>query len=89
MTGLKLWGRHSSARTQKVLLALAELGLDFEMILASATMGPDGHVAKGNTAYGVVDTPEYRAMNPTAPCRPSTPSRSRRWSLSSVSTISS
>ncbi|MEQ9325834.1 MAG: glutathione S-transferase family protein [Rhodospirillales bacterium] len=64
MTGLKLWGRHSSARTQKVLLALAELGLDFEMILASATMGPTGHVAKGNQAYGVVDTPEYRAMNP-------------------------
>lgn len=61
---IKLWGRHSSARTQKVLLALAELGLDFEMILASATMGPAGHVAKGNEAYGVVDTPEYRAMNP-------------------------
>jgi glutathione S-transferase len=61
---ITLWGRHSSARTQKVLLALAELGLDFEMILASATMGALGHVAKGNKAYGVVDTPEYLAMNP-------------------------
>ncbi len=61
---ITLWGRHSSARTQKVLLALAELGLDFEMILASATMGAAGHVAKGNKAYGVVDTPEYLAMNP-------------------------
>lgn len=61
---IKLWGRPSSARTQKVLLALAELGLEFEFILASATMGPSGHVAKGNTSYGVVDTPEYLAMNP-------------------------
>lgn len=64
MTGLKLWGRHTSARTQKVLLALAELGLDFDMTLASGTMGPSGHVAKGNKPFGVVDTPEYRAMNP-------------------------
>jgi glutathione S-transferase len=61
---IKLWGRPSSARTQKVLLALAELGLEFEFILASATMGPSGHVAKGNQAYGIVDTPAYRAMNP-------------------------
>jgi len=61
---IKLWGRHSSARTQKVLLALTELGLDFDLTLASATMGPKGHVAKGNESYGVVDTPEYRAMNP-------------------------
>lgn len=61
---IKLWGRHSSARTQKVLLALAELGLDYDLILASATMGPKGHIEKGNEVYGVVDTPEYRAMNP-------------------------
>jgi glutathione S-transferase len=61
---IKLWGRPSSARTQKVLLALAELELEFEFILASATMGPTGHVAKGNQAYGIVDTPAYRAMNP-------------------------
>ena len=34
------------------------------MILASGTMGPNGSVDKGNEPYGVVDTPEYLAMNP-------------------------
>ncbi|MGI9384128.1 MAG: glutathione S-transferase family protein, partial [Methyloligellaceae bacterium] len=62
--GLKLWGRPTSARTQKVLLALAELGIEYELILASATMGPGGHVSQGNAPYGVVDTDAYRAMNP-------------------------
>lgn len=61
---LKLWGRPTSARTQKVLWALTEIGLPYEMILASATMGSGGHVSKGNAPYGVVDTPEYLAMNP-------------------------
>ncbi|WP_420403096.1 glutathione S-transferase family protein [Nisaea sp.] len=61
---IELWGRPTSARTQKVLLALAELGLPYNLTLASATMGAAGHVAKGNVAFGVVDTPEYRAMNP-------------------------
>jgi len=61
---LKLWGRPTSGRTQKVLWTLAEIGMDFEFILASATMGPGGHVARGNPPYGIVDTPEYRAMNP-------------------------
>jgi len=61
---LKLWGRPTSGRTQKVLWTLAEVGLDFELILASGEMGPGGHVAKGNKPYGVVDTPEYRAKNP-------------------------
>ena len=61
---LKLWGRQSSGRTQKVLWTLAEIGLEFEFILASAEMGPAGHVSKGNTPFGVVDTPEYRAKNP-------------------------
>tara|TARA_R110000787_G_scaffold16622_25_gene50835 strand:- start:81636 stop:82310 length:675 start_codon:yes stop_codon:yes gene_type:complete len=64
MTKLKLWGRPSSAHTQLVLLALAELGRDYDLTLASATMGSTGHVAKGNKAFGVVDTPEYLAMNP-------------------------
>ncbi|MEQ8709640.1 MAG: glutathione S-transferase family protein [Rhodospirillales bacterium] len=64
MTKLKLWGRPSSGHTQVVLLALAELGRDYDLTLASATMGPSGHVTKGNKAYGVVDTPEYLAMNP-------------------------
>jgi glutathione S-transferase len=61
---LKLWGRPTSARTLKVLWALEELGLEFDFILASATMGPQGHVSKGNAPYGVVDTPAYRGMNP-------------------------
>lgn len=61
---LKLWGRPTSARTLKVLWALAEIGIEFDFILASGTMGPDGSVDKGNTPYGVVDTAEYRAINP-------------------------
>ena len=61
---LTIWGRPTSARTQKVLWALAETGIEFEMILASGTMGPNGSVDKGNEPYGVVDTPEYLAMNP-------------------------
>jgi glutathione S-transferase len=61
---LKLWGRPTSGRTQKVLWTLAEIGMDFELILASAEMGPGGHIAKGNRPYGVVDTPGYRAKNP-------------------------
>ncbi len=61
---LTIWGRPTSARTQKVLWALAETGVEFEMVLASATMGPNGSVDKGNEPYGIVDTPEYRAMNP-------------------------
>jgi glutathione S-transferase len=61
---MKLWGRPSSGRTQKVLWTLAEIGIDFEFILASAEMGRGGHVSKGNKPFGVVDTPEYRAKNP-------------------------
>ena len=61
---LKLWGRPSSARTQKVMLALAELGIEYEYVLASATMGPNGSVAKGGTPFGIVNTFEYRQMNP-------------------------
>jgi len=61
---MKLWGRPTSGRTQKVLWTLAEIGMEFEFVLASATMGSDGHVSKGHKPYGIVDTPEYRAMNP-------------------------
>jgi glutathione S-transferase len=61
---LKLWGRPTSGRTQKVLWTLAEIGLDFELILASGVMGPGGHISKGNDPYGIVDTSDYRAMNP-------------------------
>ena len=61
---LKLWGRPTSGRTQKVLWTLAEIDLPFELIQASGEMGPGGHVSKGNKPFGVVDTPEYRAKNP-------------------------
>ena len=62
---IKLYGRPTSARTQKVMLALAELGLEYNYILASATMGPTGSVAKGGQPFGVVNTLKYLEMNPT------------------------
>ncbi len=60
----RLWGRPSSVCTMRALFALDELGLGFEFILASATMGPNGSTFKGNAPFGIVDTPAYRAMNP-------------------------
>lgn len=61
---LQIWGRPTSACTQKALWCLEEAGLDYELILASGTMGPKGHVSKGGQAFGVVNTSEYREMNP-------------------------
>lgn len=61
---IKVWGRPTSIHTQRVLWALADGDVPHELILASATMGPKGHVSKGGTAFGIVDTPAYRAMNP-------------------------
>jgi len=61
---LKVWGRPTSSRTLRVLWTLAEIGLDYELILASATMGAAGSIYKGNRPYGIVDTGAYRAMNP-------------------------
>ena len=68
---LKIWGRRNSAHTQRVLWLCEEASLPYELILASATMGPDGHISGGGSAFGVVDTPAYRAMNPngTIPTR--------------------
>ena len=48
---LTVWGRRTSSNVQKVLWALAELGLDYE------------HVPLGGR-FGGLDTPEYGAMNP-------------------------
>jgi glutathione S-transferase len=48
---LTLWGRLNSINVQKVVWALEELGLAYERIDAG---GP----------FGVVDTPEYRRLNP-------------------------
>ncbi len=48
---LKIWGRLTSVNVQKVIWCADELGLDFERIEAGGL-------------YGVVNSPEYRAMNP-------------------------
>ena len=61
---IKIWGRPTSICTQRALWALVEAGQAYELTLASATMGPAGHVSKGGPAFGIVDTPAYRFMNP-------------------------
>lgn len=48
---IKVWGRKSSSNVQVVMWCLAELDLDYSRLDAGFT-------------YGLVDTPEYRAMNP-------------------------
>lgn len=48
---LQIWGRANSVNVQKVLWCCGELDLAFERIDAGLQ-------------FGVVDTPEYRAMNP-------------------------
>ena len=48
---VKLWGRLSSINVQKVVWVLDELGVAFQR-------------AEAGGAFGVVDTPEYRALNP-------------------------
>ncbi|UHL65079.1 glutathione S-transferase [Paralcaligenes sp. KSB-10] len=54
---LTIWGRQNSTNVKKVLWCADELGIDYEHINAG---GP----------FGVVNTPEYRAMNPNGlvPC---------------------
>lgn len=61
---IKLWGRPNSLCTQRVLWCMAEAGIEYEMILASAIYGPQGHVWRGGKPFGIVDQPEYRRMNP-------------------------
>ncbi|MFZ9501493.1 MAG: glutathione S-transferase family protein [Beijerinckiaceae bacterium] len=48
---LRIWGRTNSLNVQKPLMALEEIGLPYERINAGL-------------AFGVNDTPAYRAMNP-------------------------
>ena len=48
---IKIWGRRSSANVQKVMWMLGELGLEYR------------HVPAGGP-YGIVNTPEFRALNP-------------------------
>ena len=48
---LKLWGRTNSVNVKKALWCLGELGVPYERVDAGM-------------AFGVVNTPEYRRMNP-------------------------
>jgi glutathione S-transferase len=48
---LKIWGRNNSVNVQKVLWCCEEMGLKYERIDAGGT-------------FGVVNTPQYRALNP-------------------------
>ena len=48
---LKIWGRNNSVNVKKALWCLEELGLEYERIDAGMQ-------------FGVVNTPEYRKMNP-------------------------
>jgi glutathione S-transferase len=50
---LRIWGRTNSINVQKVLWCCAELAIAYERIDAGG-------------AFGVVDTPQYRARNPNA-----------------------
>ena len=50
---LKIWGRTSSVNVRKVLWAAEELGLKYERIDAGLQ-------------FGIVNTPEYRRMNPNS-----------------------
>lgn len=61
---IRIWGRPNSICTKRVLWAFVEVGVGFELILASGTMGPEGHVSTGAEPYGSVDEPWFRAMNP-------------------------
>ncbi len=61
---IRIWGRPNSICTQRALWALEEVGAEYELILASATMGPGGHVSTGVAPFGIVDDAAYRAMNP-------------------------
>ena len=52
MNELIIWGRKSSSNVQSVLWCLEELSVPYERIDAGFS-------------YGVVDTPEFLAMNPS------------------------
>lgn len=48
---MKIWGRHTSINVQKVLWTCAELGIAYERVDVGG-------------AFGGLDSPGYRAMNP-------------------------
>jgi glutathione S-transferase len=63
---VRVFGRPSSSNTQKVLWALREAGVPFQLTLASARLGPGSShlVTEPALAFGVVDSPNYLSMNP-------------------------
>jgi len=50
---LKIWGRKNSVNVQKVLWCCEEIGVEYQRIDAGGT-------------FGIVQTPEYRRLNPNA-----------------------
>ena len=48
---LKIWGRNNSVNVEKVLWACEEMEIEYERLDAGGQ-------------FGIVDTPEYRALNP-------------------------
>jgi glutathione S-transferase len=61
---VKVWGRPTSTNTQRVLWTLVEAAVPYELILASGTTGANGYVWRGEKPFGIVESAEYRAMNP-------------------------
>jgi glutathione S-transferase len=61
---LKVWGRPTSTNTQRVLWALEEVEIPYELTLASGTTGAKGYVWQGEAPFGIVETAAYRSMNP-------------------------
>lgn len=65
---LLVWGRSSSSNTQKVLWALRELRLPFQLVNASARLGGESELLVEHTdnksTFGVVDTDTFYDMNP-------------------------
>jgi glutathione S-transferase len=58
-----LFGRPSSLNTQRVLWALHECKVPFDMKLTSATMGATGKI-DGSKTFGNVDDPEFLRASP-------------------------
>eukprot|EP00929_Paragymnodinium_shiwhaense_P104276 TRINITY_DN6853_c0_g1_i4.p1 TRINITY_DN6853_c0_g1~~TRINITY_DN6853_c0_g1_i4.p1 ORF type:complete len:152 (-),score=8.41 TRINITY_DN6853_c0_g1_i4:312-767(-) len=61
---LTLYGRPTSYNTQRVLWALCEVDVPFELVHASARLGPGQNCFTGANPNPLVTTDDYKAMNP-------------------------
>eukprot|EP00466_Bigelowiella_natans_P002678 jgi/Bigna1/70151/fgenesh1_pg.11_\ len=64
---IAVYGRGSSSNTQKVLWMIRHLGLEYDLTLASARLGPGSDFLVAETKgepYGVVNTPSFSEINP-------------------------